>query len=119
MRVVLLGLGTVGRGVYDHLVRHADLFEIVRVVVKDPRKPRDVPAGLLSTDPWDAITQPADLIIETIGGIEPAGEIVHAALVRGRGVITANKALIASRWWEKLSRFAAGDFTLRPRTARG
>lgn len=115
LRVVLLGLGTVGLGVYAHLVRRPDLFEIVRIVVRDLDKPRrieatslDVPKALLSTDAWDAITQPADLVIETLGGLEPAGEIVHAALLRGRAVVTANKALIASRWWEKLARFATG-----------
>jgi len=118
VRVVLLGLGTVGLGVYEHLVRRPESFEVVRIVVKDPRKPRrtasdaEVPAALLSTDPWDAVTQPADLVIETIGGLDPAGEIIHAALVRGRAVVTANKALIASRWWEKLSRFASGDAPL-------
>lgn len=115
LRVVLLGLGTVGLGVYAHLVRRPDLFEIVRIVVRDLHKPRrleeaklEVPTRLLSTDVWDAVTQPADLIIETLGGLEPAGEVVHAALLRGRAVVTANKALIASRWWEKLARFATG-----------
>lgn len=119
LRVVLLGLGTVGLGVYAHLVRRPDLFEVVRVVVRDLDKPRrieeanlDVPKSLLSTDVWDAITQPADLIVETMGGLEPAGEIVHAALLRGRAVVTANKALIASRWWEKLARFATGRHSL-------
>ena len=118
-RVILLGLGTVGLGVYAQLARRPDLFEVVRIVVKDPSKPRHtddvnvtVPRELLSTDPWDAITQPADLVIETIGGLDPAGEIVHAALVRGRAVVTANKALIASRWWERLARFASGDVPL-------
>jgi homoserine dehydrogenase len=52
------------------------------------------------------------LVIETIGGVDPAADVVYAALVRGRAVVTANKALIASRWWEKLSRFAAGDAPL-------
>lgn len=109
VRVVLLGLGTVGCGVYEQLARRPDLFEVVRIVVKDPHKVRpDVPVELLSNDPWDAVTLPAELVIETIGGLDPAGEIVHAALVRGRAVVTANKALIASRWWEKLSRFATG-----------
>lgn len=119
IRVVLLGLGTVGLGVYAHLARHPDLFEVVRIVVKDANKPRraadinvDVPQALLSTDVWDAIAQPADLVIETMGGLDPAGEIVHAALLRGRAVVTANKALIASRWWEKLSRFGQGDAPL-------
>jgi len=115
LRVVLLGLGTVGLGVYAHLIRRPDLFEVVRIVVRDLDKVRriddaniDVPKSLLSTDAWAAVTEPADLVIETIGGLEPAGEIVHAALLRGRAVVTANKALIASRWWEKLSRFATG-----------
>ena len=115
VRVVLVGLGTVGLGVYAHLARRPDLFEIVRIVVRDPNKPRriteanfDVPSSLLSTDVWDAVTQPADLVIETLGGLEPAGEVVHAALLRGRAVVTANKALIASTWWEKLARFATG-----------
>jgi homoserine dehydrogenase len=115
VRVVLLGLGTVGLGVYAHLARRPDLFEIVRIVVRDLDKPRrieaanlDVPQSLLSTDVWDAVTQPADLVIETLGGLEPAGEVVHAALLRGRAVVTANKALIASTWWEKLARFATG-----------
>ncbi|HEY0940502.1 MAG TPA: homoserine dehydrogenase [Steroidobacter sp.] len=115
VRVVLLGLGTVGLGVYAHLARRPDLFEIVRVVVRDLEKPRrssqadlDVPRSLLSTDVWDAVTQPADLVIETLGGLEPAGEVVHAALLRGRAVVTANKAMIASTWWERLARFATG-----------
>ncbi|MDY6944178.1 MAG: homoserine dehydrogenase [Pseudomonadota bacterium] len=115
LRVVLLGLGTVGLGVYAHLVRRPDLFEVVRIVVKDVDKPRcidaaclEVPKSLLCTDAWDAIAQPADLIIETLGGLDPAGAVVHAALLRGRAVVTANKALIASRWWEKLARFATG-----------
>ena len=114
VRVVLLGLGTVGLGVYAHLARRPDLFEIVRVVVRDRNKPRRIdgegvaiPAALLSTDVWEAVTSSADLVIETIGGLE-IGEVVHAALVRGRAVVTANKALIASRWWDKLSRYASG-----------
>lgn len=116
LRVVLLGLGTVGLGVYAHLARRPDLFEVVRIVVRDLNKPRridevalDVPKSLLSTDVWDAVNQPADLVIETLGGLDPAGAVVHAALSSDRAVVTANKALIASAWWEKLSRFAAGD----------
>lgn len=123
LRVVMLGLGTVGLGVYAHLARRPDLFQIVRIVVRDldqPRRialtngeaPREVPRTLLSTDVWDAVTQPADLVIETLGGVDPAGAVVHAALLRGRAVVTANKALIASTWWEKLARFAAGPQAL-------
>ena len=126
LRVVLLGLGTVGLGVYAHLIRRPDLFEVVRIVVRDLDKPRrideanlEVPKSLLSSDVWDAVTQPADLVIETLGGLDPAGDVVHAALLRGRAVVTANKALIASRWWDKLARFATGERRLKFSAAVG
>jgi homoserine dehydrogenase len=123
VRVVLLGLGTVGLGVYAHLARRPDLFEIVRVVIRDldkprcialadPGEPREVPRSLLSTDVWDAVAQPAELVIETLGGVQPIGEVVHAALSKGRAVVTANKALIASTWWGRLARFAVGSQSL-------
>ena len=100
LQIVLLGLGTVGLGVYRHLCARPELFDVRRVVVRDLAKHRDdgVPAGRLTTNLWAAINEPADLVIELIGGIEPAGDIVHAALLRGRTVITANKALLATRW---------------------
>ena len=100
LRIVLLGLGTVGLGVYRHLCARPELFDVRRVVVRDLAKHRDdgVPAERLATNLWVAINEPADLVIELIGGIEPAGDIVHAALLRGRAVITANKALLATRW---------------------
>jgi homoserine dehydrogenase len=100
LRIVLLGLGTVGLGVYRHLSARPDLFDVSRVVVRDLEKHRaeGVPAERLSTNLWHAINDPADLVIELIGGIDPAGDVVHAALLRGRTVISANKALIATRW---------------------
>jgi homoserine dehydrogenase len=100
LRIVLLGLGTVGLGVYRHLSQRPELFEVRRVVVRDLDKHRDdgVPAERLATNLWLAINEPADLVIELIGGVEPAGDVVHAALLRGRTVITANKALVATRW---------------------
>lgn len=100
LRIVLLGLGTVGLGVYRHLSARPDLFDVRRVVVRDIEKHRGdgVPGERLSTNLWQAINEPADLVIELLGGIEPAGDVVHAALLRGRTVITANKALIATRW---------------------
>jgi homoserine dehydrogenase len=119
IRVVLLGLGTVGLGVYTHLARRPELFEVVRIVVRDVDKPRvaegahvDVPKDLLATDLLAAITQPAELVIETVGGAGTIGEVVHAALSRGRAVVTANKALLTSHWWDKLARFATGAVPL-------
>ena len=107
-RVVLLGLGTVGLGVYRYLAQRPDLFQVQRVVVREPARHADdgVPPALFSTNPWDAINEPAQLVIEAIGGLEPAGDVVHAALLRGRDVVTANKLLVAERW-ATLRRFAA------------
>lgn len=114
LRVVLLGLGTVGLGVYAHLVRQPQLFEVVRIAVRDATRPRYLPEGdhpvpqsLLTDDFQQALSEPADLVIETLCGVQPAGELVHAALLRGRAVVSANKALIASRWWPALASFAA------------
>ena len=100
LKVVLLGLGTVGLGVYRHLAARPDLFDVRRVVVRDPAKHRDdgVPADHLSTNLWHAINEPADLVIELVGGTDAVSDVVHAALLRGRPVISANKALIATRW---------------------
>ena len=120
LRIVLLGLGTVGLGVYRHLARRPDLFEMTRVIVRDPtRHLHDgVPAHLLSTNSWDAINYPADLVIEAIGGLEPAAEVVHAALIRERSVVTANKLLVATRW-STLRRFAEEPARLRYSAAVG
>jgi homoserine dehydrogenase len=128
LRVVLLGLGTVGLGVYRYLTQRPDLFDVRRIVVRNPDKPRQctepmyavvptadgketpfvVPRSILSTDLQDALNEPAELVIEAIGGIEPAAGIVEAALAKGRAVITANKALIAARW-KQLSPYAMGS----------
>jgi len=106
LRIVLLGLGTVGFGVFRHLSARPDLFDVRQVVVRDVSRHRGdgVPPERLSTNLWKAINEPADLVIELIGGVEPAADLVHAALLRGRSVITANKALIAARW-ETLERY--------------
>lgn len=110
IRVVLLGLGTVGGGVYELLARRPDVFDIRRVVVRNRRRVRDVavPRELLSTNLWDAINEPADLVIEVTGAVQTVSEVVHAALLGERTVITANKALVARRW-RQLGRFATAS----------
>ena len=121
LRVVLLGLGTVGGGVYQVLAQRPDVFDVRRVVVRSRTRVRDVavPRALLSTNLWDAINEPADLVIELVGGIGPIGDVLHAALLNGRTVISANKALIARRW-RQFARFATGvDRQLRFSAAVG
>jgi homoserine dehydrogenase len=102
----LIGLGTVGTGVARLLTEHAD--RIVRragrrvrwswAAVRDLEKPRDcrLDGVWLTTNASEVIDDPdVDIIIETIGGTEPALEYVLAALAAGKHVVTANKALLA------------------------
>ncbi len=75
LRMALLGLGTVGLGVYSHLSRWPELFECVGVAVRDLRRVRDseLPAGLLHESPWQVLSLAADVVVETIGGPRPGG----------------------------------------------
>lgn len=102
--VGLLGLGTVGGGVASILLspqeRHplvADL-ELIRVAVRDRDRPRpvDLSSEQLTTDPQTVVADPrVDVVVEVIGGIEPARTLILAAIQAGKSVVTANKAVIA------------------------
>ena len=107
LKVALLGCGVVGSQVYRLLTEQsADLkaragapLEIAGVAVADPGKARDVPVAqqLLTTAGLELVTRPdVDIVIELIGGIEPARTLLLAALNAGKSVVTANKALVAS-----------------------
>jgi homoserine dehydrogenase len=106
IRIGLLGCGVVGQGILRLLAEHATSLErrlgapieVRRVVVKTPDKPREprVPAHLVSTDPESVLGDPdVDVVVEVIGGLEPAGRFVRTALERGKSVVTANKFLLA------------------------
>lgn len=104
INIAILGFGTVGSGVYNMLIENASsitnkagtTFVVKKVVVKDPRKKRNAPAELFTTDPWEVVNDPnIQVIIELIGGTDPAAKIVEAALKSGKSVVTANKELIA------------------------
>jgi homoserine dehydrogenase len=107
LKVALLGCGVVGSQVYRLLTEQsADLqaragapLQVVGVAVRDPARPRDVAvaAGLLTTDGAELVNRPdVDLVIELIGGIEPARTLLLSALKAGKSVVTANKALVAA-----------------------
>lgn len=107
LRVALLGAGTVGLGVHDALRRLPAWFEIAGVLVRDEAKA--VRAGvmerLVTSDPDHALDLGADIVVEALGGIEPARDLIGAALELGSDVVTANKAVIAA-WGSELSRTA-------------
>ena len=95
LKVGLLGLGTVGLGVFQELWKHPDLFEVTGIAVRRPELHLDhAPKDLLTRDCWDAIDD-VDVVVELIGGTDPAGDLIHAALLAGKPVVTANKLLIA------------------------
>ena len=102
--VGLLGLGTVGGGVASILLNPKDRhplvgdLELVRVAVRDLERPRPVELApaVLTTDAMAVVTDPAvDVVVEVIGGIEPARSLILQAIASGKSVVTANKAVIA------------------------
>lgn len=104
--LALLGHGTVGRGVV-RLVSDADgdlqrrtgtRFDLRHVVVRDASRHKDAAAGLpLTTDADAAVTDDrVQIVLELIGGVERARELVLKALSAGKHVVTANKALVAA-----------------------
>lgn len=97
--VVLLGFGTVGRGIYEHLILRPNLYRVRRILVRDPLQHAGAaPQALFTTNPEDIAATPADLLIEAMGGTGLAGRLVCDALNRGVDVVTANKALVATQF---------------------
>jgi homoserine dehydrogenase len=106
LTVALLGCGVVGSEVYRLLVEQsADLsaraggsLEVAGIAVRRPGAERAVAvdASLLTTDAMGLMTRPdVDIVVELIGGIEPARSLLLAALESGKSVVTANKELLA------------------------
>lgn len=105
LKVGMLGAGVVGSQIARLLIANrSDLasraganLELVSIAVKDLKAKRDgIPASLLTADSKSIVNDPQiDLVIEVIGGIEPAKELILTALKNGKSVVTANKALLA------------------------
>src|SRR5690349_18710684 len=115
IRVGLLGFGTVGTGTYRMLEDNRQSItrkvgspiEITRIGVKDESKPRIVSSDLITTDLESIVNDPTiEVVIEVIGGVDPAYQLLRRALENGKHVVTANKELIAKHGAE-LMRIAA------------
>lgn len=106
IKVGLLGFGIVGRGTYNVLQRNQEEIrrragrgiEVAAVAVRDVKKARDAvgPALPITSNPQDIVRHPdIDIVVELMGGYEPARTLVLEAIERGKHVVTANKALLA------------------------
>src|SRR6185436_3795818 len=106
LRVAVLGAGTVGREVIGALLERADALrpaggaalELLGVAVRDPARAveRGLPAELVSDTPAHLVAaSDIDVVVELMGGDEPAHTLIGAALSMGKAVVTANKHVIA------------------------
>ena len=106
VRVALLGCGNVGGALAELLLARQDdiaarsgiRLELVGIAVTDVDRPRPstIPTGLFETDSAAlAVRSDVDIVVELIGGLHPAQELIESALRAGKPVVTANKAVLA------------------------
>jgi homoserine dehydrogenase len=123
VRIGLLGCGNVGAALVHQVRTRADdiagrtglRLEVARVAVRSLAKDRGVelPEGVLTVDAAEVVVDPGiDIVVETIGGIEPARELTLAAIRAGKPVISANKELLANHGAELFSAAEAAGVDL-------
>jgi len=108
IKIGMIGLGTVGSGVLKTL-SDFEQIEVAKVAVRDLKKPRNIvnlDKTILTDNPYDVVNDPEiKIVIEVIGGIEPAFDLIKKAIENGKHVVTANKELLAKHG-EELFNFA-------------
>jgi len=105
LKVGMLGCGVVGSNVArllhedsgDFAARSGATLSLAKVAVKNATTKREnVPQSIITTDAHSIVNDPSiDIVIEVMGGIEPARELILTAIKNGKSIITANKALLA------------------------
>ncbi len=97
-KIGLIGLGTVGSGVFKTLKNFPDV-EVVKIAVKNISKPRNIEGldnSILTTNPEEVVNNPEiEIVAELMGGVHPAYELIKKAIENGKHVVTANKELLA------------------------
>lgn len=108
IKIGLIGLGTVGSGVYKTL-KNFDNIDVVKIAVRNINKPRNIEGldnSIVTDDPYAVVNDPEiDIVAELIGGIEPAFDLIKTAIKNGKHIVTANKELLA-KCGEELFNFA-------------
>ena len=108
IKIGLIGLGTVGSGVYKTL-QSFDNIEIAKIAVRNKNKKRNIEGldeSIITDNAYDVVNDPEiQIVAELIGGIEPAFDLIKAAIKNGKHIVTANKELLA-KCGEELCNFA-------------
>ena len=103
VKIGLIGLGTVGTGVVK-VLKDFDNIEIVKIAVKNLNKKRDIEnldESILTNNPFEIVNSPeVDIVVEVIGGIDPAFDLLKTAILNGKHIVTANKELLAKKGQE-------------------
>ena len=98
IKIGMIGLGTVGTGVLKSLADFEHI-EVTKIAVKNLNKPRNIAnmdKSILTDNPYEVANDPEiKILVEVIGGVEPARDLIKTALKNGKHIITANKELLA------------------------
>lgn len=108
IKIGIIGLGTVGSGVYKTLKSFPNI-EVTKIAVKNINKPRNIIGldnSIVTDKPYDVVNDPdIDIVVELIGGLNPAFDLIKTAIKNGKHIVTANKELLAKKG-EELFNFA-------------
>lgn len=111
IKIGLIGLGTVGSGVYKTL-QNFENVEIVKIAVRNKSKKRNIEGldeSIITENPYEVVNDPEiQIVAELIGGLEPAFDLIKAAITNGKHIVTANKELLAKHG-EELFKFAEAN----------
>lgn len=124
VKIGLLGFGNVGRGTYEalnmnknHIEKKTGIsFEISKILVKDVNKNRGInlPSGILTNEISNILKDASiDIVVEVLGGLEPAATYMLEALKRGKHVVTANKAAVAHNYGDLHKSAKEGSLLLK------
>ena len=108
IKIGLIGLGTVGSGVFKTLLDFENV-EVVKIAVKNKNKQRNIPnldESIVTDNAYEVVNNPEiDIVVELIGGTSPAFDLIKTAIQNGKHIVTANKELLAKHG-EELFNFA-------------
>jgi len=108
IKIGLIGLGTVGSGVFKTLSDFENV-EVVKIAVKNKNKQRNIPnldESIVTDNAYEVVNNPEiDIVVELIGGTSPAFDLIKTAIQNGKHIVTANKELLAKHG-EELFNFA-------------